>query len=64
MVNFRGRAFPHLEEIPPAYKPVNTFEQSQFLRCDQAAQIPVKPYLRVDNMINWCFAASKQKQQI
>lgn len=64
MIYFRGRAFERLEEIPPVYEPVKTFEQRKFPRRDQTAQIPVKPSVRVDNMIKWCFAASKQKQQI
>lgn len=59
MINFE-----HLEEIPLVYKPVKTFKQHHFPHCDQAAQIPVKPSVRVDNMIKWCSAASKQKQLI
>lgn len=64
MINFRGRVFEHLREIPPVYEPVKTFEQRKFPPRDQAAQIPMKPSVRVDNMIKWCFTASKQKQQI
>lgn len=61
MINFRGWAFEHLE-ISLVYKPVKTFEQRKFLRRNQAALIPVKPSVRVNNMIKWYFAASKQKQ--
>lgn len=59
MINFRGRVFEHLREIPPVYEPVKTLEQRKFPPHDQAAQIPMKPSVRVDNMIKWCFTASK-----
>lgn len=64
MIIFKVRAFERLEEIPPVYEPVKTFKQSEFPQRDQAAQAPVKHFVRVNNMIKWCFAASKQKQQI